>query len=128
MKKLFGIILTLFATLSFAETTFQMDEGRLVGTLEWTQGPIVADASRFDLSFSSSSLDLTKHSVRVDLWMPSMGHGSAPVTLTKVSRSATKLELDVTDVYFVMPGDWQVRVFVDLDNGTTLKHNIDLDL
>lgn len=42
---------------------------------------------------------------KVILWMPSMGHGSSP---TKVER------LDVgtfraNEVFFVMPGDWEIR-------------------
>lgn len=48
---------------------------------------------------------------KVYLWMPSMGHGSSPV---KVNRISTGI-YEVTDVYFIMEGDWEIRI--KLDNG-----------
>ncbi len=42
----------------------------------------------------------------VQLWMPSMGHGSAPVQLTKIADGVYR----VSEVYFVMSGDWEIRV------------------
>ncbi len=51
--------------------------------------------------------------VEVVLWMPSMGHGSAP---TRVERAvdangdALAGVFNVRNVYFVMGGDWEVRV------------------
>ena len=42
----------------------------------------------------------------VQLWMPSMGHGSAPVQIQKISDGVYQ----VSEVYFVMSGDWDIRV------------------
>lgn len=42
----------------------------------------------------------------VQLWMPSMGHGSAPVQIAKVADGVYR----ISEVYFVMSGDWDIRV------------------
>jgi len=60
--------------------------------------------------------------VSIKLWMPSMGHGSSPVTTTRVTTGVFR----ATSVYFVMPGDWEIRVLVK--NGTTLVDQASLFL
>jgi hypothetical protein len=40
------------------------------------------------------------------LWMPSMNHGSSPITITRLSPGVYKL----TDIYFIMDGLWQLRI------------------
>lgn len=42
----------------------------------------------------------------VILWMPSMGHGSSPVTITEVSTGLYR----ISDVWFSMPGEWLIQV------------------
>jgi hypothetical protein len=42
----------------------------------------------------------------VALWMPAMGHGSSPVTVTAQGGGV----YSVTKAYFIMPGAWDVRV------------------
>lgn len=42
----------------------------------------------------------------IELWMPSMGHGSSPVTVTQKSP----VHFKVSDANFIMAGDWVVRV------------------
>lgn len=44
--------------------------------------------------------------VAVQLWMPSMGHGSSPVTVTPHGGGAYA----ATRVFFIMPGAWDIRV------------------
>jgi hypothetical protein len=44
--------------------------------------------------------------VVVKLWMPSMGHGSSPVTVTSNGGGI----YTASRVFFVMPGEWEVRV------------------
>ncbi len=46
-----------------------------------------------------------KNEVNIQLWMPSMGHGSSPVTLVKTEAGRYKTE----NIYFVMPGEWEIR-------------------
>ncbi|WP_408096565.1 FixH family protein [Peredibacter sp. HCB2-198] len=60
------------------------------------------------------ALKLTSHSdeeltlVKVDLWMQmgNHGHGSSPLKVVAVAPN----EYDVTKAFFVMKGQWQIRV------------------
>lgn len=48
------------------------------------------------------------------LWMPDMGHGSAPVKVQQVTATCSKL----TNLQFIMGGSWDVRLeFNDGDKG-----------
>ncbi len=40
------------------------------------------------------------------LWMPSMGHGSAPTRVVRVSDMCIKIE----NVKFMMSGDWEIHL------------------
>lgn len=55
-----------------------------------------------------------KNELEVLLWMPSMGHGSSPVTLEKVAPGQYR----VSRVFFVMRGDWEIQF--KLKNGNTV--------
>jgi hypothetical protein len=54
----------------------------------------------------------------VILWMPSMGHGSSPVTISRLGAGI----YDISRVYFIMDGEWQVRV--QLKDGASLLEEI----
>jgi hypothetical protein len=47
----------------------------------------------------------------VVLWMPSMGHGSAPTKLEKISDG----KFVVTNAWFVMPGSWSIMINYSID-------------
>ncbi|OYZ18058.1 MAG: hypothetical protein B7Y39_14245 [Bdellovibrio sp. 28-41-41] len=58
------------------------------------------------------TIELTDN-IEVVLWMPSMGHGSAPTQLERAIDANGNLlagVFNVRNVYFVMGGDWDVRV------------------
>lgn len=42
----------------------------------------------------------------VVLWMPSMGHGSSPVTVEQLDTGTYR----ASDVFFSMKGDWDIRI------------------
>jgi hypothetical protein len=44
--------------------------------------------------------------IAVVLWMPSMGHGSSPVQVEHLGVGTYR----ATNVFFVMPGDWEIRI------------------
>lgn len=51
--------------------------------------------------------------VEVVLWMPSMGHGSAPTQVERILDANGNIlpgVFNVRSVYFIMGGDWEVRV------------------
>jgi hypothetical protein len=54
--------------------------------------------------------------LKVDLWMQmgNHGHGSSPVKLTQFATNKFR----VTEAYFVMTGQWLVRVSFDYENQT----------
>ena len=80
--------------------------------LDWKVGPELGE-SRFILktwnnsagTFNGPYTDLP-YQLQVVLWMPAMGHGSAPTKITKLSSG----EYDVSSVYFIMNGKWEIKV------------------
>ena len=52
------------------------------------------------------------------LFMPSMGHGSSPVHVEKMTEGIFK----ITNVYFSMPGEWDIRI--QLKDGTKVVDQI----
>jgi len=58
------------------------------------------------------AIDLTDN-IEVDLWMPSMGHGSAPTQIERAMDDDGNIltgVFNVRNAYFIMGGDWDVRV------------------
>ncbi|MBO9667733.1 MAG: FixH family protein [Bdellovibrio sp.] len=96
-------------------------QSSLCASLDWVQGPQSPNESEFILKFWNKSSG-TKAGPFVDppqtlsviLWMPSMGHGSSPVTIEKIEDGTYR----VRRVYFIMPGDWEIRTF--LKDGATV--------
>ncbi len=48
------------------------------------------------------------------LWMPSMGHGSSDITIKEIASGVYEL----SDIYFIMNGDWQLRFDFPLNAST----------
>lgn len=90
----------------------------LFGTLLLTALP-----TSKNMSFGTLCLDHVQNVKKVDLFMPDMGHGSAPpiVSQTKIPDQLSDKEKGNTDfgclkidsMQLFMPGLWQVRVFDD---------------
>lgn len=58
--------------------------------------------------------------IEVILWMPSMGHGSAPTQVQRATDSLGQIlngVYDVKNVFFIMDGDWEVRVVLTDSEG-----------
>jgi hypothetical protein len=51
-------------------------------------------------------------SIEAYLWMPSMGHGSYPIQVTKISNS----ELQLSEIFFTMQGDWDLHLLFKENN------------
>lgn len=92
----------------------------MCGELVWDQAPNSQDPSFFVLRFwkmneatSSGPYSNPGLDVFVKLWMPSMGHGSSPVTLVQARDNGGQAISGVfqgSNAYFIMPGSWEVRV------------------
>jgi YtkA-like len=67
--------------------------------------------------------------VKVVLWMPSMGHGSAPTKVKPALDSQGNVIpgiFKVTNVYFVMGGAWEVRVILTDNQGVVETQKFDV--
>lgn len=98
--------------------------------LDWVEGPGLGQ-SKFILhswdSKNSTAAGPYKDipgNLHVFLWMPSMGHGSSPV---KISKNAIG-EYMVSNVYFIMGGDWDVKIQRKVDNKVVDEVVISLNL
>lgn len=56
-----------------------------------------------------------------ELWMPSMGHGSSPIT----ARMLGPTTWEFTDIYFIMPGEWEV--VLKIKSGGVASDEVRLD-
>jgi hypothetical protein len=107
------------------ECPLQFTQSSLCASLDWVQGPQSPNESEFTLKFwnkdsgtkSGPFVDPTQ-TLSVVLWMPSMGHGSSPVTIEKIEDGVYR----VRRVYFIMPGDWEIRTFLK-DGATVIDQN-----
>ncbi|MGE3610570.1 MAG: hypothetical protein AB7I27_13350 [Bacteriovoracaceae bacterium] len=75
----------------------------------WIQRPSESDYGEMELTFvdkmdPSRKIDPV-HSPKIVLWMPSMGHGSSPVTLERIDVGHFK----ASEIFFIMPGPWDIR-------------------
>lgn len=53
------------------------------------------------------------------LWMKSMGHGSSPIVIRNLGNGIYEL----SEIYFTMPGDWQLHLAIK--NGNTIIDDIE---
>lgn len=73
-------------------------------------------------------LDL-KENIEVELWMPSMGHGSAPTQVERVldaQGNPLPGAYRVRNIYFIMGGDWDVRITLTDKKGTVESQILNL--
>jgi len=80
----------------------------------WRDGPNIGDESKLlivllgqDGTPLSEDLDL-----RLKLWMPTMGHGSFPVTLSRLANGV----YEAREIFFTMPGYWDIHFQIFQEN------------
>lgn len=96
------------------------DKLKLCAQVVWTKRATPQKKGEFILKFWDPVRSTFKGpyltpraSVFIDLWMPSMGHGSSPVKVSRIAGKTGKPlagRFRVSDIYFVMPGSWEIRV------------------
>jgi hypothetical protein len=89
---------------------------KLCAELHWVKEPKAVemptekDKAEFTLTFKSTTGKKEntdpKQRVSVGIFMPSMDHGSMPVTLTKTETGVYQVQ----NVYFTMSGEWEIHV------------------
>jgi hypothetical protein len=85
---------------------------RLCAKLDWIHGPNTQDENSFFIKFwdktgggADGPYTTPNEDLQIQLWMPAMGHGSAPVLIAQESTGTFR----VSSVFFTMRGDWQLR-------------------
>ena len=108
----------------------------LCGSFTWDRKPTSSTPGSAVLRFWNRELGTPSgpyvspvSTVFVKLWMPVMGHGSSPVT-TAAKKDAGGMAIlgvfDSTNVFFVMPGKWEI--WVQLKSGAAIDAQAKLDV
>lgn len=124
-------------TLAPAACPLAFPAAGLCASLEWARQPIESESGTFILRFwragegdaiSGPFVDPNGRPF-VKLWMPSMGHGSSPVQVAQVKdaqNAPVPGVFEATQVYFVMPGRWEI--WVQLKQGSQILEQAKLDV
>ena len=105
-------------------TELSFAKGSILACAGWVQGPRSPQESVLRIEWQNADglpQDPTG-SFKVTLWMPSMGHGSAPTQIQRALNEAGEpiaAVYDVRNMYFTMGGQWEVRVGLKFPNGAT---------
>ncbi len=109
-------------------------KGALHAHATWQVGPQETDESVLRLEWKNGANHQPiepKGSFKVELWMPDMGHGSAPTQVQRVLDQQGNPMVgvyDVYNVYFMMSGRWQVNVTLTYADGSRETKTIELDI
>lgn len=118
MKTLALMLSLLFSLSSFGSDFVRSDSEALSFNksgysfvVSWVDGP-KKGASKFIMktwkkevgTMNGPYQDLNKN-LHIFLWMPTMGHGSQPVNITKTNDG----EYEVSNVQFIMGGKWEIK-------------------
>jgi hypothetical protein len=85
-----------------------------------TVGSFVFSVSRPNEADAQPVLVDTSDVMTVRIFMPSMGHGSSPVTVTQADTGTYRAD----GIFFSMHGDWQIIFEIKQKNGTVIDKAI----
>jgi len=96
-------------------------------SMEWEQEPAPMRYESFLLKFYSEAdptryIDPMGYQPHVQLWMPSMNHGSSPVQIEKLEEGFYRVQ----KVFFNMPGEWDLRI--QLKEGNIVREQVVLKI
>ncbi len=89
------------------ECPYSLQKVQLCLTATWEETPDSTKYNSMKVTLIGGNLSAFDE-LQSLLWMPSMGHGSAPVRIEKIDSNTYR----IYDMYFVMSGDWEVRIFL----------------
>ena len=101
---------------------FEFSSEKLCAQLNWIKKPSSEEPGEFKLSFWKKDQNPNASvifqnpeapQVFVKLWMPDMGHGSSPVTVTQASDghgAPVDGVFSAKGVFFIMTGKWEIQV------------------
>lgn len=107
----------------------QFKQSQLCVDLVWEKIPSESEVGVFTfVTYQKKSFDqeiefLDPQTLpQVILWMPSMSHGSSPVSISREGVGHFRAE----NVFFIMPGEWQIRF--QIREGNTVVDEAVVDL
>lgn len=136
MKYVTGLIgLIFFGSLSQAQAMpIFFKNGSVQIDLQFVKPPQVGEESMMIVQAKEARtqqpVDLHEE-LSVELWMPSMGHGSAPTQVERILNQYGDRVVGayrVRNMYFVMDGEWEVRVILVDERGQQEVQSIRLNL
>ena len=106
-------------SLIFLNNTLQAD-------ITWEKEPKASQEAIMKIEWRNSQDQILTDPAefQVVLWMPSMNHGSAPTTINKIDLGVYR----VSNMQFIMGGEWDVQVILMTANGTKETQKISLQL
>jgi hypothetical protein len=117
MKAFLLLFAALFALSAQAET-LNFQNGAITAETKWEAGPNSPEESILTVQWlDAAKKEIDPGSFTVSLFMPDMGHGSAPTRMVQ-DRSVLGA-YRITNVYFTMGGFWEVRVTLKGAGGST---------
>ena len=129
MRGLVALISMFFSLAAFAGAEgnsghLLFSEGRIHAHLSWIQAPAAQSSeARMRLEWHNGithEIMEPRSPFAVSLWMPSMGHGSAPTRIERAIDERGQVipgVYEVSNMFFMMPGDWDVRVSLNDQDG-----------
>ncbi|MNJ94869.1 hypothetical protein D3C87_125720 [compost metagenome] len=130
MKFVVGIFVFLSSLVATAAETCdaEFDGLPVCVQVDFTKGPVNRDESQFAVRFlnTEDGTAVDPQGLKIDLWMQMgrHGHGTAPV---KIERQDAGVYF-VSEAYFVMPGQWQVRFFAQDAQGAEKTTEVIVDV
>jgi hypothetical protein len=94
------------------DCSVQFTQSQVCVSWYWEKKPTSNDVGSFIFktyrlnTFDQTAIEVNSVSIpQVQLWMPSMGHGSTPTQVTQLDVGTYRAE----NVFFIMPGEWDIR-------------------
>lgn len=104
-----------FAHGDSADGTLVFPQAAQHAHLEWVTPPTASQEAVLDVQWMNNSPHAPaepKGNLAVSLWMPAMGHGSAPVMIQHALDAQGNPQpgaFRISRMYFIMNGAWEVR-------------------
>jgi len=108
--------------------------GALHAHLTWEKGPLVMEESVLLVQWMNGQTHTPTElpgNFEVSVVMPSMGHGSAPTQIQRVADEKGNPipgAFEVSNIYFVMGGEWQVDFTVHFEEGSSETQSLPVKL
>lgn len=100
------------------ECSAKFAQSKLCVSYTWVKRPVGNQAAEMTIKIwrpnaaDGSPVLQDVNGVDVVLWMPSMGHGSSPVTVERADVGTFK----ATQMSFIMGGEWEIRIQIKEGN------------